>query len=113
MLVNCQLHSPAALLVGMELPVYQYYIHKVPVILHDNLQPDSHKPYGSSTPVTWLQLLRKQTNTGTFTAPTAGSPLSTHTTSYTLPTCDISLGSLMLPALEAGDFAELFLLYIS
>ena len=35
------------------------YIHKVPVILNDNLQRQSYKPYGP-TPVTWLQLLRKQ-----------------------------------------------------
>jgi len=26
----------------------QDYIHKVPVILHDNLQRGSHKPYGPS-----------------------------------------------------------------
>ena len=29
----------------------------------------------------------------------------------TLPTCDMSLGSLTLPASEAGDFVELILLY--
>ena len=34
-----------------------------------------------------------------------------HTTSRTLPTCDINLGSLTLPALEAGDFVEYILLY--
>jgi len=32
-------------------------------------------------------------------------------TSRTVPTCDISLGSLTLPATEAGDFVELILLY--
>jgi hypothetical protein len=32
-----------------------------------------------------------------------------HTNSRTLPTCDISLGSLTLPAPEAGDFVELIL----
>jgi hypothetical protein len=39
----------------------QDYIHKVPVILHNNLQRESHKPYDPPTSVTWLQLLRKQT----------------------------------------------------
>jgi hypothetical protein len=34
----------------------------------------------------------------------------THTISRTLPTCHISLGSLTLPASEAGDFEELILL---
>jgi hypothetical protein len=30
----------------------QDYIHKVPVILHDNLQRESHKTYGTPTSVT-------------------------------------------------------------
>ena len=34
-----------------------------------------------------------------------------HTTSRTLPTCDISLGSLTLTAPEAGDFVELIVHY--
>ena len=34
-----------------------------------------------------------------------------HTTSRTAPTCDVSLGSLTLPAPEAGDFVDLILLY--
>jgi hypothetical protein len=34
-----------------------------------------------------------------------------HTIPRTLPTCDIRLGSLTLPASEAGDFVELILLY--
>ena len=32
--------------------VYQGYIHSVPVILHDNLQRESHKPDGRPTSVT-------------------------------------------------------------
>jgi hypothetical protein len=44
--------------------VWQDYIHNVPIILHDNLQRGSHKPYGPPTSVTWLQLLRKQNNSG-------------------------------------------------
>jgi len=43
----------------------------VPAILHDNLQRESHKTYEPPTSVTRLQLLRKQTNTGTSTALTA------------------------------------------
>jgi len=35
-----------------------------------------------------------------------------HTTSRTLPPFDISLGSLTLPAPEAGDVVELILLYV-
>lgn len=48
--------------------VYQDYIHKVAVILYDNLQQGSNKPYGLPTPFTWLQLLRKHNNTGTVIA---------------------------------------------
>jgi len=33
-----------------------------------------------------------------------------HTTPRTFPTCDISLGSLMLPVPQAGDFVKLTLL---
>jgi hypothetical protein len=35
--------------------------------------------------------------------------ISVHTTLRTLPTCDISLGSLTLPVLQAGDFMKLTL----
>jgi hypothetical protein len=38
--------------------------------------------------------------------------LKKHTTSSALLACDISLGLLTLPALEAGDFKEILLLYI-
>jgi hypothetical protein len=43
----------------------QDYIHKTPVILHDNFQQESHKLYGSPNSATCLQVLRQQTNTGT------------------------------------------------
>jgi len=36
----------------------QDHMHKVPVILHDNFQQESHKPYGSPNSVTCLQVLR-------------------------------------------------------
>ena len=36
--------------------------------------------------------------------------IHTHTNSRTLQTCDISAGSLTLPAPDAGDFVELTLL---
>jgi len=57
------------------------YIRKVPVILHDNLQRQSHKPYCPPTSVTWLQLLHKQTNARTSTALSA----ATHWSTYTRP----------------------------
>ena len=59
--------------------VWQIYIHKVPVILHNFLQHKSHKPYGSPTSVTWLQLMRKQNNTGSFTAVIAEKQWPTRT----------------------------------
>ena len=46
--------------------------------------------------------------TGIPTAPTAG----THWSTRTLPTFDVRLGSLTLPAPKAGQFVELLLLYI-
>ena len=39
------------LLQGHQL-VHQDYIHKMPLVLHDNLQHESHKPYGPPTTVT-------------------------------------------------------------
>ena len=36
----------------------------------------------------------------------------THTTSHTLPTCDIIQGSLMLPAPQARDLVQLIVLYL-
>ena len=62
--------------------------------------------------VTWLQLLRKWTSTGT-----PALRLQKHTdpcayVSGTLVTCDISQRSLTFAALEAGDFVESVLLYI-
>jgi len=42
--------------------------HKGLIILNDNLQCKSHKPYCPPTSVMWLHLLHKQMNTGTLTA---------------------------------------------
>jgi hypothetical protein len=53
----------------------------------------------------------KQTNTGTFNVPTAETLIYAHTNSCTLPTCDISLDSLNLPAAEAGEVVEMLSLY--
>jgi hypothetical protein len=73
----------------------QDYIHKVPVILHENLQRQSHKPNAPPPPtVTYLQLL-----------------IYAHTTSRTHQTRNVSLGSLTLPATEAEVFMKLVLLY--
>jgi hypothetical protein len=65
-------------------PLYQDYIHKVSVILHDSLQRESDKPYGPPTSVTWLQLLRKQANTGTSAAVTTETHWPMHTRLYAL-----------------------------
>ena len=59
--------------------LYQDYFHKVPIVFRDNLLHESHKPYGPSTSVTRLQLLRKQTNTGTSTTLTAETHWRTRT----------------------------------
>jgi len=39
--------------------VWQDYIHRVPVVMHDNFQREACKRYFPRIPVTWLQLLRK------------------------------------------------------
>ena len=56
-----------------------------PVSLHVKFQRESNKPYILPTPVTWLQLLRKQASTGTSTALTAETLIYAHTTSCILP----------------------------
>jgi len=59
-----------------------------------------------------MQLLHKQTNTGTCTTLTAETNRYTTTRLRALSLfCDISIGSLGLPAPEAGDFVELIPLY--
>ena len=87
----------------------QDYIHKVPVILYNNLQCESHKPYVPPTIVTWLQLLRKQTNTGTTTALNAETDLRAN---YFAHSPDLwhnpRLANVSAP--EAGDFVEFVLL---
>ena len=41
---------------------YQDYIHRVPLILRDNLQRESHKTYDPPTSLMRVHLLRKQTH---------------------------------------------------
>jgi len=79
------------------------------VILHDNLQRESYKPYGSTTNVTWFQVLRKQTNPVWLQEHTC---LRTHDYAHSSSLCGVSLWSLTLPAAWAGEFAELILLYV-
>jgi hypothetical protein len=78
-------------------------LNYVPLILHHSVQRHSHETYGPPVTVIRLELLRKQPNICTNTL------IYAHTPSPTLPTCDISLGSLTLPAPTAGDFVELLL----
>lgn len=66
-----------------------------------------HKPYGPPTSATWLQLLRKKMNNGTDTALAAETQRSTRIWLCAHSWLDISLGSLALPASEAGDFVKL------
>jgi hypothetical protein len=75
--------------------------------VYDSLRLEAHKPHGPPVSVTWLQLLQRQTRTGTTTALTAETRWSTRTRLCALPPCDVSLGSLTLPAPEPGDFVEL------
>lgn len=91
--------------------MYQDYIHTVPPILQDQHLRKFHKTSHLLTSVKWLQQLCKQTNIGTSTALTVEKLMYMHMTLHTPPTCDISVGSLMLLVPEAGDVVELFLLY--
>jgi hypothetical protein len=65
--------------------VQQNYRQKFPIIVHDNLQRESHKPYVYPTSVTWLHLLRKQMNTSTSTVLIAETHWSTRTRLRALP----------------------------
>jgi hypothetical protein len=72
------------------------------------------KPYGAPTSVTWLQLLRMQTEYWHLHCSESRNTLiNARTNSHTLPNCDTSLGSPTLLAPEAGDFVELILVYPS
>lgn len=86
--------------------VYQNYIHKIAVILHDTLQGETHKPFGTFTSVNDCSYYVCKYG-HIHHSDCRNTLIYTHTTSCTLPTCDISLGSLMLPAPEAGDFVEI------
>ena len=63
--------SPIAMCVNIYTHAEQDDTHKSPIILYDNLQCKSHKPYCPPTSVMQLQLLHKHMNTGTSTAQTA------------------------------------------
>jgi len=86
-------------------------IHTLPVILYDNLQRESHKAlHFSHTTAAAMQadqywLLHRSDCRNTL--------IYAHTASRNLPTCDIGLGPLTLPALQEGEFLELILLYVT
>jgi hypothetical protein len=81
--------------------VWQDYIHRVPVIMHDNLQRKSCKRCYPRTSVRWLQLLRKVDEYWHLHISDCRNKLTyAHTTSLILPTRDISLGSLTVLALK-------------
>jgi hypothetical protein len=87
--------------------VYQYCIHKVPVVVRDNRRK-SHKTYAPPIPVTWLQPLHKQTNTGTCSTPTVEICLFTHVPIRAFSRLVTSATT--LPEFEAGCFVALHLL---
>ena len=87
--------------------------HTVRVILNDKLQCESHKLYGPPTAVTWLQLPRQQTNTGTSADLTAERHWSTRTRLRSLFRFrDVTPGSLTGAKPERGDFMESLRRYI-
>jgi len=84
----------------------------VPVILLDELQRESHKPYGLLPQSRdCSSYVSKQTSTS-ITSDGIKTLIYVHTPSRTLSTCDINQDSLTLLASEAGDLLELILLYI-
>jgi hypothetical protein len=90
---------------SMPSTVRQNYIHKFPVILHDSIQRESHKPYDAPTSVTWLHDLHLQR------CDCRNTLIYAHTNVCTLPAFDIGLGLLTLAAPESRNFVELILLY--
>ena len=80
----------------------QQWLHKVPVIFHENFQRQSHKPYGLSY-ISHMIAASKR-------APPQFR-LRTHT-DLSARFQIASLGSQTLHAPEAGDFVDLLLLYI-
>jgi hypothetical protein len=81
--------------------VWQDYIHRVPVIMHDNLQRESCKRYVPRTAVKCLHLPRKVDEYLHFHLSDCRNTLTyAHTTSLILSTCDINLDSLTVPALK-------------
>jgi hypothetical protein len=83
--------------------------HKVPAILHDNLQRHSHKPYD---PVPQLYnfsyYIRRPILV--LSALCRSTLADAHMTSRTFQTYDHSLGSLKKTVSEAGHFVKLILL---
>ena len=78
----------------------------------DSHQRLSHKPYGPSTSVTRLQLLRQQTITGTSNAPiTEHTDLRAHDFAHSPGLCDMNLGSMTFLAPKDGYLMEILPLY--
>ena len=87
---------------------------QISVIFHNNLQRGSHKPYGP---------LPQSHDCSCYLSTFAHQHWHLHpsdcriTLNYAhknlraVPNCDMSIGSLKLPAPEAGNFVELILIY--
>ena len=101
-------HSRQVWRINTQLNAQQDYIHKVPVILHENCRSNSHKP---SRPSYINHTTAAATQADQYRhlhrSDCRNKLIYAHTTSRTLLTCDISLGSLTLSAPETGDFVEL------
>jgi hypothetical protein len=87
----------------------QDYIHKVPVILHESLQRESHKPDSNRVITAAMQA---DHNWHLHRSNCRNTLNYKHTASGTLLTCNIGLVSLTLPAPKAGEFLGLILLFL-
>jgi hypothetical protein len=83
----------------------------VPVILYDNLQRVSQTLRSSYVSHVTTAVKQADQYWQLHCSDCKKTLIYAHTTSRTLPTCDISVSSLKLPAPETGDFVELILLY--
>jgi len=83
--------------------------HKVPSILHDNLQRESHKPY-DHVPQLYKFSYYIRRPILVLSTLCRNILVDAHMISRTFQTYDNSLGSLKVPVSEAGHFVKLILL---
>ena len=100
-------------LVSIMIFVWRYYIHKVPVILNNNLQNESHKPY--DPPYTSHVISNYYLSRRILPSPSVyrKTLIHAHINSYTVLTCTIGLDKLVLPAAEFCHIVKLVPIYES